>query len=472
MNTALAHRTVRVDIALATRLPARRFPVSRFWMSATLVLVLSSGAAAQEQAPSTTTSPLSIHLGDADFLIGGFLDATAIVRSTNVGSGIGTSFAGIPFSNTGKGQLSETRFSAQNSRITLAVTSKVCDNNVKGYVEADFLGIQPTNAFVSSNSNSLRMRLYWVQLVRGKFEFLGGQSWSFLTPNRNGLSPNPGDLFFTQDMDTNYQVGLTWARQNQFRFIYHPTGTVAAGVSLENPQQYVGAGVVLPAAFDASQVDASGNTATPNPYPDVIAKVAFDPKTGETHQHFDVAGLVRGFKTYNNASHTSYTATGTGVAATANIEPVKNLHLIATGFLSNGGGRYIFGLGPDLIVKSDSSLELVGAKSFIGGVEGLASPKTLLFGYFGYAHFAQVLATDSNEAPIGYGIPGSTVGNRVIEETTVGVNRTVFKEARYGALQIIAQYSYVTRDPWSVPAGTPAQAKAHMFYFDVRYVLP
>jgi hypothetical protein len=394
------------------------------------------------------------------------------VRSTSVGSGIGTSFAGIPFSNTAKGQLNETRFSAQNSRISLAVTSKVGENNVKGYVEADFLGIQPTNAFVSSNSNSLRMRLYWIQLVRGKFEFLGGQSWSLLTPNRNGLSPNPGDLFFTQDMDTNYQVGLTWARQNQFRFVARVSKTVAAGVSLENAQQYVGSAVVLPAAFDASQVDVSGNTATPNPYPDIIGKIAFDPVTGRTHQHFEVAGLVRGFKTYDNGTHTSSSKTGTGFSANANVEPVKNLHLIATSFFSNGGGRYIFGLGPDFIVNRDSSITLVGAKSAIGGVEALATPRTLLFGYFGIARFDQTLATDTNGTPIGYGITGATAANRTIEETTVGVNRTIFREARYGALQIIAQYSYVTRNPWSVPAGTPAQAKAHMFYFDVRYVLP
>ena len=31
------------------------------------------------------------------------------------------------------------------------------------------------------------------------FEFLAGQSWSLMTPNRNGLSPAPGDLFYSQD---------------------------------------------------------------------------------------------------------------------------------------------------------------------------------------------------------------------------------------------------------------------------------
>ncbi len=413
-------------------------PDDRSTVPTTAATVASSSA--NGQPSGTSSSPLTIHLGDADFLIGGFLDATAVMRSTNVGSGIGTSFSGIPFSNTAKGQLEETRFSAQNSRVSLAATSKVGDTSVKGYVEADFLGYQPTNAFVSSNSNSLRMRLYWVDLVHGKFEFVGGQSWSLLTPNRNGLSPNPSDVFFTQDMDTNYQVGLTWARQNQFRFIAHVSKTVAAGLSLENPQQYVGSAVVLPAAFDSTQVDSgSGNTSTPNRFPDVIGKIAFDPVTGKTHQHIEIAGLVRGYKTYNNTTGAAYSETGTGVSLNANVEPVKNLHLIGTSFFSNGGGRYIYGLGPDFIVNADSSLTLVGARSGIGGVEFGATPKTALFAYYGIAKFDQVLATDTNGKAIGYGTTGATGANHTINETTVGLNQTLFRDAKYGALQLIFQ---------------------------------
>src|SRR4249920_1538806 len=102
-----------------------------------------AATAVSAQTPTAApppTSPLSIHLGDADFLPGGFIDATAIVRSTNVGSGMGTSFGSIPFSNTAQGRLSETRLTAQNSRLSLQVTSKVGAVAVTGYVEADFLG--------------------------------------------------------------------------------------------------------------------------------------------------------------------------------------------------------------------------------------------------------------------------------------------------------------------------------------------
>lgn len=441
---------------------------------AVLCLLAPAAAWAQTTAPAApppATSPLTIRLGDADFLIGGFLDAAAIVRSTNVGSGLTTTFGSIPFDNTPQGNLHETRFTAQNSRLSLLVTSKVGTAAVKGYVETDFGGAAAANSLVTTNSNTLRMRLFWAQYTKGTFEFLGGQSWSLLTPNRNGLSPAPGDVFFSQNVDTGYQVGLTWARQTQFRFIAHPSKTLAAGVSLENPQQFVGAAVVLPAGFAAAEVDANGNAAAPNPYPDVVGKVAFDPQTGKTHQHVEVAAVIRGFKTYSAASDSTFSATGRGVSVNANLEPVKGLHLIASTFFSDGGGRYLFGLAPDFIVNADSSLTLVGSKSGIGGVEAQLRPNTLLFGYYGTVRIDRQTASDGSRA-IGYGIPGAAAANRAIDETSVGATQTFFREPRYGALQLIGQYSYVKRTPWSVPDGAPPDAHVHMVYLNIRYVLP
>ncbi|HWF84263.1 MAG TPA: hypothetical protein VG222_05435, partial [Vicinamibacterales bacterium] len=255
----------------------------------------ASSSTSAEQPAAVPESPLAIHVGNADLLIGGFMDATAIMRSTNTGNGLGTNFSSFPFTTTAtgapnpQGNLNETRFSTQNSRLTLQATSKVGGASLKGYLEADFLGNTAQNLNITSNANTLRMRLYWAQYQQGKFEFLAGQSWSMLTPNRNGLSPMPGDIFYGQDVDTNYQMGLIWGRTTQFRFIAHATDTFTAGVSLENPQQYTGGAVVLPTGFNAAQVDTgSGGSAvgssssTPNMYPDVIGKIAFDPKTGKT----------------------------------------------------------------------------------------------------------------------------------------------------------------------------------------------
>jgi hypothetical protein len=419
------------------------------------------------------SSPLALHIGDSDITIGGFMDATAVIRSTNPGTGLGTSFGSLPFSNSPTGSLSETRLSAQNSRVTLTATSKAGTAAIKGYLEADFLGNAATNLDVTSNSNTLRMRLYWVQAMMGKFEFLGGQSWSFLTPGRNGLSPNPGDLFYSQDVDTNYQMGLTWGRVNQFRFVAHPSSIVAAGVSLENPEQYTGSVVTMPAAFTAAEVDNGSNSNTPNFYPDIIAKVAFDPKTGNTHQHIEFAGLVRGFKTFDVPTSTTHTATGKGGAVVVNVEPVKNLHLVGTFFTSSGGGRYIANTNlPDFIVNPDSSMTLVKTRSFIGGLEEQASSKTLVYLYYSEARADAATSTDTNSKVIGFGVAAQNGANQKIVEGTFGITQIFFRDPKIGGMQLMVQYSYVKRTPFSVAANAPTFAKANMVFVNIRYILP
>jgi hypothetical protein len=292
-----------------------------------------------------------------------------------------------------------------------------------------------------------------------------------LTPNRNGLSPVSADVVLSQNLDSNLQLGLVWSRQDQFRFVGHVSKTIATGVSIENPQPFIGSAVVLPASFPASEVDAGSTPGAPSPYPDVIGKIAFDPLIGNTHQHLEAAVVVRGFRTYNPATDTTYSSTGTGVSLGAVIEPVKSVHLIGNGFWSSGGGRYLIGQAPDFMVDADGRPDTIGSTSALGGVEWQMKAPTMVFGYYGTVRIDQKVASDGG-VPIGYGIPGSTSANRAIDETTAGVNHAFFREARYGAMHLIAQYSYVQRTPWSVPDGTPSNAHAHMLYVAVRYVLP
>lgn len=431
------------------------------------------------QGEAIKSGPLAIRIGDADFTVGGFMDFTAFFRSTNLGSGIGSSFGSLPYSNTAAGRLTESRFSAQNSRVTLKAESKVGANKVTGYLETDFLGFQPTTGFVTSNSNSLRMRLYWVDVQRDKFEVLGGQSWSLLTPNRTGLSPNPSDLFFSQNMDTNYQVGLTWSRQAQVRFVYHPSATWAVGLSAENPEQFLTGAVALPGGGSspyASQVDIAGtggSTSTPNSRPDIIAKIAYDPTVAGKHLHFEVAGLLRSFKTFNAANNVTNAANGEGGSVNINLEATKKLHLIANTFYSQGGGRYIFGLGPDFIVRPDGTPSPIHAGSGIAGFEYQLRPSFMVYSYYGGAFFERNTAVDAGGKLIGFGFPGSaSSSNRSVQEATFGFVRTFWKNPRYGALQWINQFSYLTRSPWSVATGAPKNAHLGMAYMDLRYVLP
>jgi hypothetical protein len=443
-------------------------------------------------------SPLSFRIGDAQFTPGGFLDLTSYNRTTNVGSGIGTSFGSIPFNNSanGAGDQSESRFTAQNSRVSLKVEVPVRGGNMTGYIETDFLGNAPTNLNVTSNSNTLRMRLYFADYRRGKWEMLAGQEWSLLTPNRVGIGYMPTDIFFAQDMDTNYQLGLTWARQPQFRILYHPTKNWAMAVSLENPDQYTGGAVTYPEDFApatgtslTNQVDTGNGTTSPGYFPDIIAKIARDQHLGKKDLHFEVAGIVSGNRLATPAAIAGVSATQSKTAGggsfNMNLELGRNFHLIANTFWSDGEARYIDGLGPNFVVGQDAASlnfipNLIHAGSGVGGFEWQFTKKTMFYGYYGGAYFGRASLTDPTTGKlIGYGYGGSaSSNNRAIQEGTLGVIQTIWKNSNYGTLQVITQASYLTRAPWFVLAptdttpGAPKNAHVTMAYVDLRYVLP
>jgi hypothetical protein len=469
-DSQLAH-TVNASLTIANPKPVAR-PIS--------------DVAQEDKAKE---SPLSFKIGGAEFTPGGFMDFTAIFRSENTGNPGGTNFFAIPFSNTIAGHLTETRFSAQNSRISLKAHEKFGENDVTGYYEIDFLGNDAANVFVTSNSHTMRQRLYFVDVKRHKWEILAGQSWSWLTPNRSGLSPYPSDVFYSQNMDFNYQVGLTWTRAPQVRFAYHPNDHWAMGIALENPEQFGGQGeVTFPAAFNAQlagQIDQANISSTPNLHPDIIPKIAYDTDMGGKHFHVEAAGLLTGLKTTNLVAGTfvKHSKEGAGLEGAVNLEVVKNFRLVANGFWSDGGGRYVFGMGPDVVALpnaagTDVMLSLVHSYSGIFGFEAQVTPKTMFYGYYGGAYFQRNFALDTSAGAkpntfVGFGGPNSANNNnRAIQEPTIGWIQTFWKNPQYGALQLITQASYLTRAPWFVPNGAPKNAHLGMGWVDLRYVLP
>jgi hypothetical protein len=453
------------------------------------------------RAQAAPKAPLSFKIGSADFTPGGFVDATTIFRSTNVGSGIATTFGSIPFNNQiPQARLTETRLSAQYSRLSLKVDANVSDSTaLTGYVEADFLGFQPPNSFQTANSDSLRLRVYWANVRHGKWEVLGGQAWSLMTPNRVGVSPLTPDVFYTLDEDPNFQVGLTWLRQPQFRVTYHLTNNWAIAVSAENPQQFVPASVVFPSPFFTPQFDngssatnaasATTNTAVPNLHPDIVVKTALDAHPAGHSLHVEAVGLIRSFKVFNNLTTPASTNTITGGGGSVNFiyELIHNLRIIGDSFYSYGGGRYIFGLGPDVIVKPDGTLSAVHSGAGLGGFEYQATPRYTFYGYYGVAYFLRNFAAQpatpastcngvAGFTCVGFGFPGSAnTSNRDVQEATFGVIPTLWSSENYGRLQIISQYSYVLRSPWSIFSTTPRNpnnAHTNMVYLGIRYILP
>ena len=479
---------------LPTRNPAANqsaaalVPVSSHAPSVPLIPAVEGGAA---QHAEVKPSPLSIAIGNTTFTPLGFVDATFYGRSTNVGSGIGTNFGGIPFNNTTAGHMTEANFSDQNSRIGFRVDSTVKGAKVLGYFEADFLGNQPGNIYVTSNSDTFRMRNVFVDVRKGMFEVLGGQDWSLATPNRVGLSPVPSDIFYTQNMDTNYQLGLVWSRQTQARFTLHPTDNFAVALSLENPQQYIGGSgglsataVTLPSAFSSALTsefnNGSSNFAVPNLHPDIIVKAAYDAHIGSKLWHVEAASLTRSFKDVlpsgSPASFQSNTLTTESGELNANLQVAKRLRLIANTFFGSGNGRYVFGLAPDVIVRSDGTISPVHTYSTVDGFEAQLSRNVLLYSYYGAIDVARNVAIDTTgktPAWIGYGFPGSSsADNRTLQEATFGLVPTIWKSEGYGSLSMILQYSYLTRTPWYVAPGASSSAHTNMYWVDLRYTLP
>jgi hypothetical protein len=416
-------------------------------------------------------SPVSFRILGADFVPGGFMDFATVWRSTNIGSGVATSFGAVPFGNTAAGRMQEFRSSAANSRVTLTVTENPTANlALTGYLEGDFSGNQPTSLYVTSNSNTWRMRHFWVSVARGKWEVLGGQTWTLLTPNRFGVSPVSSNVFVSLGEDANYMPGLVWGRPGQLRVSYHPNSKWAMAASIENPEQFVTSATTLP-AFAATQVDNGSGSTTPNVRPDFVAKIAYDTRISGKGLHFELGGVSRQFRT-SPAAGKYYDAQGVGGSFGAVLEAARNFRVITTAFYSSGGGRYLAGLGPDFIVGPDGSISPVHSLGGIAGFEYASTPKSQFFGYYGGTYFDRNYTAAGPGSYLGFGFPGSSSANRQFQEPAFGYYYTYWKNPKYGSLQIIAEYAYLTRAPWYVAPGTPPTAHANMVFSSLRFTLP
>jgi hypothetical protein len=452
-------------------------------------------------------SPLSFRIGGTEFTPGGFVDFENVFRTTNTGNNISTSFQTIPFSTVPAGHLTEFRTTGQYSRFNLRITGKYGPNDVTGYIEADFNGNDATNVFTTSNPHTNRLRLYWLDLKRGRWEFLGGQSWSLMTPNRVGLSPNPADLLITYNEDSNIQVGLTYTRAGQFRAVRHFSDNFQWGWGIENGEQFIST-ATFPSGFATAattnlngQFNPTNNSnGTPNVGPDLVSKLALDGNPGGRHMHVEVGGIMTSAKitftptvagaTFQHDSHV-----GVGIQGAFVLSMTKNFRLVGSGMWGTGIGRYFIGTGPQVVVAPSNfngavcastvgcglRLSPIHAGTGLVGLELQATPKTLFGAYYGAAYFQRNFFPDLTSPAavkpfVGYGGPGvfavTSTQNRAIQEATLDWTQTFWRNPQYGAVILITQYSYLTRAPWFVPLGEPKNAHLSMAWLSVRYILP
>ena len=152
---------------------------------------------------------------------------------------------------------------------------------------------------------------------------------------------------------------------------------------------------------------------------------------------------------------------------------MPGFRLVTNNFWSDGEGRYLFGVAPDFIVRADGSPSLIHSGSTVSGFE-YAHKNTQIYAYYGGIFIGKNTALDADgKTKIGYGYAGSANSqNKTTQEGTGGLTQTLFRDPKYGAVQMMFQYAYFFRNPWSVAPGAPANAHESAVWFNLRYTLP
>jgi hypothetical protein len=162
-----------------TKLPVKALPVTS---------EAGPAAPSPERLVEAAKAPQPLEIGGVAIAPTGFVDFSQVWRSKTVSSGLPTNFAAIPFNNTVEGHRRQTLSSAANTRLGVQINTAISGIRLLGVVETDFLGYQAGNISTTTNSYGLRLRLAFADLQAGKWEILGGQAWSLLTPGRKGIS--------------------------------------------------------------------------------------------------------------------------------------------------------------------------------------------------------------------------------------------------------------------------------------------
>ena len=283
-----------------------------------------------------------------------------------------------------------------------------------GYIETDFNGNDAANVFVGTNPHTLRLRLYWLDLKRGQWEFLGGQSWGLLTPNRTGVSPMPSDLALTLSEDANIHVGIHHTRQGTFRTVWHPNDHFAWAFAVENPQQFTNGEVTgadrVFARVLGNQLDGGATTGVPNAGPDLATKFAWDTTAGGKKYHFEGGGMFTTAKVSvlptAQPRSPNTPASAAAFRAAFNVELVKNFRFLVNGIYGDGIGRYLTGLGPQYVVRPvaltpttfDVATSMVHSGGGTGGFEFQLGPKTQIGTYYGGYYFQRNAFNDLTAA--------------------------------------------------------------------------
>lgn len=462
-QTASAPKPLAPSFAPASSVPVAALPQQQ------------AGAAAPPVVAAPPPAPVEAKRGGfmntgIELTPGGFLEGATIYRSRNLTADIGSPWNTIPFPNSANNHLSEFRFSARQTRLSLLAEGKVdADTVLAGYVETDFLSA-PTDANgVEANSYTPRLRHGYATLDRKDLglHVLAGQDWTFLTIFNHGLVPRQERLPLT--IDNQLVPGFTWVRQPQVRVVQDIDAATSVGLSLESPQASVFSGPNAP--FVPTTFGNPGGlhlnplaTYSTDIAPDIVAKAAYDP---DGWGHYEAYGIGRLFR--SRAAFENHTVWGGGIGGAAVFPLVpKQLEVQGQVLAGYGIGRYGPGLlGADVALKPDGVLAPIPEIQAMVGLVGHPTDALDLYLYAGIEQPGRTAFTVGGK-PFGYGnalydnsgcrIEGSALcaaNTSRIWQVTGGPWYRLYK-GDYGTLQVGAQLSYTRRSIFAGIGGAPS----------------
>ncbi len=462
--------------------------------------VMAQSANDTSASPSSSTNP-AIQAGPVTLLFGGFTELATIYRNKNESTDVGSSFSGVPMANTEQSNVSEFRFSARQSRLSLlAQTQDFAGGKAETYFEMDFLGAAATANSNESNSYQPRMRNIYGRFTSDSgWYILGGQSWSMATLEKKGMDPRDEDVPLT--IDAQYVSGFTWTRNPQMRFVDKISDGLWVGLSLESPQATgivtttslaagglkgtlptapvtgfpgtgqlgnsggtcsatttttsttTGAGTVT--STSTSTCTVTGTSFSTDIAPDVILKLAADPGFG----HYEVFGLGRAFR--SAITNNTQTTLGGGIGAGAYVPLVPDmLTFQLSGLVGKGIARYGSASLNDVVVKPDGSLAPVQEYQVLAGLVYNPIPSLQTYLYAGREQQSRTQYTYSTATvgPYYYGLGIDNLNNSgcyVLNGTCAGQNRKVdevtggfwwkFYRGPLGNAQFGLQLGYIER---------------------------
>lgn len=416
---------------------------------------------------------------------GGYAEFAGIYRQHFVGNDISSAFNAIPFPNSRVGHVSESRFSARGSRLSLLAEGAVSPAvKLSLYGEFDFQGAAQNANSNEANSYNPRIRnLYgtidWDHGPIG-LHLLAGQNWSLVTMNGKGITPRNEVVPATIDGDL--LPGFAWTRQPQIRLaadFFDKKLWIA--VSAENPATTFGGAVppnVTSTAPAGSGFD-SNNTLSLNHVPDLVGKVAYEGVVAGRSVHIEGFGLYRSFNvrlaTGENLNVNGY---GFGGGITLQVVP-KLLDVQFSGMAGRGIGRYGASQLPDVTFSGDGRIHPLHETILLAGATLHATPTLDIYAYAGeervqrrdYGSVAGVLYGYGNPLADNSGclVEGGTCnGNsRIVRQLTAGLWQKIY-QGSFGRAQVGFQYAYTDRTLFSAVGGAP-RAKQNAAFVSFRY---